>query len=427
MNAGRVGTGVGVWIGIAAALLLALAGALGEWIGFPLSAPIQGLDWDSADPAWLRRYPAAPFLLLLTAAPGALLLNGRRIGTWLLAVSGAALLAVPAGILLFDPTWLYRSVEDSSQFDALYYFANTFLDVPNADYAPQLRHADAFQYLPDRAWIAGALLAWGWGLCLLAWVAVVLLLRRARLLPSLKGLVPPLALAGLAALVAGAPALMADFRYRQADQRLALGDYRGALASYTAALDHDPVLGYSKVFLINAARTYYQKDGSTSPFVGVWLADSQRTLGFETRKAGLTAAAAAADDSPLGLALGRLARRQTAELWVAQGLAYLKRGDPGAAAFGFRKALNEYRDWRHARWFFARALLDLKNFDESEQLLDELATTVHNPSVRANVYNALGDAAAGAGEQAKARKAYATAYSLDSKENLWAMKGLSGS
>lgn len=418
----------GLALGVAAFALAAGLGATAPWIGFPLGAPVRGLDWDSAAPLLLQRLPALPVLLLLAAALGAMLCGARRVGACLLGLGVAAWLAVPQMAWLLDATWLLRYADEAYQRNSLQFFLHSFVTVPNTGIDRFLTRADAFQYLTDRAQVVMAMLAWGWYFCGLAVLAIALLLHRAGRLPGLAFCAPVITVPVLL-LAAGAPVLRAEFHYRQADQRLALGDHAGALEAYAAALADDPVLGRSPTFVLNVAQAAYQKDGQANPSAQLYrtLASSAGARSLQAGKLQLAAARATlVDTSLLGEALAAMARRTEAELWLKQGMMQYQRGALELAALGFRQALAEYPGWQHARFCLARILTEQKAFDAGALLLQALATDIHDPSTRANVYNALGDLEAAAGRPQQARSAYAAAYALDAEGNLWAVKGLSG-
>jgi len=406
--------------------LITLAGVSAEWIHFPLSAPVKGLDWLGTDTALLRRFPAAAFATTLVSALILLARGKERAGTWVLAIAAATLFAVPAYALFLDSTWLQKYVEDAIQHSSIRGFVQNFIEVPNTSTDIYSTDAGIFEYLPDRLRIAVAMLGWGWDLAAIGSVAIVSILLRRRWLSSWRTFARRLAM--LCALLAatGVGAIAGDFRYRQADQRLALGNYAAALDSYAAALRNDSTLGISDVFLLKFSKAYYENEGAAHPYAQIYLASVEALTNPEGAKARLAAVAAAGPDSPVGAPFARMAQRKEAELWIRQALMHYKQGRMSNAALGFRHVLAGGYDGRQVRFYLARALFQLREFHESARLYQDLAVMTYNPSIKADVYNALGDAYAAAGDQIKAREAYGTAYSLDDKGNLWAVKGLSG-
>ena len=402
------------------------AGAQGVWIHYPLSLPVQGLGWHSLDPSWWRRFAAAPFLISLIAATFLLSSGKTRSGSLFLAASSIAILAIPTIALLGDSTWLNTYVEDGSQYDRLQFLIPFLGGIPSTNFDPYLNSPDKFQYLPDRARIVMSMLGWGWSVSLIGLIAFVLLLRRLGWLPSLR-LVFISSVIGVLLIGVMLPnTLRADLIYRRGDQLLELGNYKSALQAYSDAIELDPQLANSSIYLHNVAKAYYQLLGANDPRAYLYMADMGTAVGREGAKALLITSAAGDDGSALGKALNRMARRRVADLWINEGIRACKHGDFGAAALGLRRVLAENDNWRHARYFLARVLGELHEFGEAERQLDELLSTVSNNSIKAAIYSALGDVKAAAGDVAEARKYYALSYSFDKTGNLWAIKGLGG-
>lgn len=403
-----------------------LVGAQGIWVQFPISAAVHGLDWNGADPAWWRRYSALPFVLCMGLALALLFSTLERYGAWLLAATIATLFAVPLTALLLDPIWVERYVNDGIERDRLQFLITFLGGIPNTNFNPFLTSADGYQYLPDRLRIVGNLLGWGWTLCLFSALGIVLVMRRLERIRSLRAVLLPAA-AGIAlTALLGSSVLMADLRYRQADQRLARGDYRGALEAYAAAIENDPLLGQSRLFLGNVAKTYYQIGGSGDPRGQLYAYQNLGAADQESAKARLSASAAYDDGTALGKALARMARRREAELWVNQGMEAYRNADLGSAAASLRQVLTKHEDRSYVRFFLARVLSRLREFDEAGRHLQHLLTTTHDIAFKATIHNALGDVHAAAGRLEQARAQYAQGYALDRTGNLWAVKGLGG-
>lgn len=401
-------------------------GVFGVWIRFPLSAPIHGLEWQSADPAWWRRFAALPFLLCLIPSMGALFLGYRRLGSLLLAAAIVALIAVPSLGCLVDTQWFERYVNDGIEQGRFQFLISFLGGIPSANFNPFMSQADGYQYLPDRVRILANMLGWGWTICLAAVAGLIFVLRRLERLMSLGEVLKP-AIVGIVLLaVAGSNVLLADLRYRQGDQRLSVGDYRGALAAYTAALDGDPLLGQSRVFLYNVSRVYYQLGGADDPRGQLYVDQNFTAEAQEIAKALLIISAAHNDGTALGAALARMARRREAELWISQSMRAYRNHDLGSSAIGLRRVLATHDNWRYVHFFLGRVLGQLREFDEAERQLNNLLKTVQNRSLEAAIYNALGDVHAAAGKLEQARGDYAKAYALDKTGNLWAIRGLGG-
>ena len=411
------------WI-LGALVCIMVLGAQGVWIHYPLSLPVHGLDWHGTDPAVWRRFAAAPFLLLLTMAL-VLLLSGRpRSGQVLLALAIVFLLAVPGLAWLLDPAWLINYIQDGVQYDKFQFYIPLSGGIPSTSFDPFLSSPDKFQYLPDRARIIMDMLGWGWSVCLLGVSALVLLLHRSAKIFSLRSMAWSVVGGVMVIGLLGFNTLRAEFNYRTGDQRLGLGDYAGALQAYKLAIERDPLLARSPVYLYNVAKAYYQLAGANDPR-GQLYADTVVKTNQERAKALLAISATHPDDSTLGQALSRMAYRKEAELWLSQSVRAYKNGALGTAVFGLRRVLAAHES-PSTRFFLARVLGQLREFGEAQQQLQQLLPVVHNTSVQAAIYNALGDVHAAAGRLEQARLAYAQSYKLDKSGNLWAIKGLGG-
>ncbi|MDO8412569.1 MAG: hypothetical protein Q7S51_02140 [Gallionellaceae bacterium] len=412
------------WILMIAVVCILAVGAQGVWISYPLSLPIPGLDWQGVGPAGWRRFLAAPFLFFLASALLLLLLGRQRSASWALVMACVSLLAVPGVAWLLDATWLNRYIEEGVQYDKFQFYIPLSGGIPSTSFDPYLNSPDKYQYLPDRARIIVDILGWGWSVCVLGMLALLGLLRRAGKISSLHNIFWPV-LGGVVVIgLMGMNTLRADLNYRTGDQRLGLGDYTGALKAYTLAINCDPVLASSPVYLQNVAKAYYQLRGADDPR-GQLYADALSKVNQERAKALLAFSAASPDDSALGRALSKMAERKEAELWVNQSVRAYKNGDLGTAVFGLRRVLAA-KDSPSTRFFLARVLGQLREFDEAERQLKQLLSGIQNASVQAAIYNALGDVHAAAGHLEQARTDYAMSYKLDKSGNLWAIKGLGG-
>lgn len=414
------------WIVLAFLVLGVVAGAHGTWIHYPLSSPIRGLDWRSLDPSWWRSFAAAPFIICMFSAVYFLLSNNVRIGSVFLAAAAVAILAIPEYILLGDSFWFKTYIDDGLQHDKFQFLIPFLGGTPSTNFDPYLNSPDKFQYLPDRARIVMAMLGWGWIVSLIGLLALMMLLRRLGKLPSLRRV---LLASGAGVLLIGmifSGALRADLAYRKGDQQLELGNYGSALKAYARAIELDPQLANSSVYLHNVSKAYYQTGGANDPRAYLYMADVVTAVGQEGAKALLATTTTTNDGSELGRALNRMALRRISELWINEGVRAYKHGDFGTVTLGLRRVLSQHQDWRHARFFLARVLGELRQFDDAASQLNDLLPTINNNSIKAAIYSALGDVHAAAGHVAEARRHYVMSYSLDKSSNLWAIKGLGG-
>jgi hypothetical protein len=381
---------------------------------------------------FLHRLAAAPFLVLFAAALVAVAFGWSFAGALLIGGAIAALLAFPLCLMLFDPAAIHAFVQDSVEETGVQYFLSQFVQTPNIAVTEPATDANTYLYLGGRAGIAFRIIGWGWVLCVAGVLVVVALLRRGTLLAGAGAMLPSLLAGAFALVIVGMPALVADIRFRQGDHALDRGEYARAIDDYTSALAFDAALGDSETFMTNVARAYYEQSGNSNPYGQIFVVNSEPDVsktdpGLEQKQAlMIDAIAGARKGTAMADALQRMSVRTDAELWIDQALVDYGKKNYGAAVVELRHALSDCPDWRQSKFFLGYTLAQMHDFDGSAQLFHELAPTVQNPWMLANVYNGLGDAYAGAGEPGRARAAYAQAFDLDDKWDFWAMKGISG-
>jgi hypothetical protein len=419
------------WPIVLGALILA-GGIAGDWLRFPVSPPVGGLSipvMQGIDGSTLVRTTylvAAPFSVLL--AVGLLLLPwARSKGTLVIGASVAVLALVPGYLVFQDSVWLHQYVEDSTQNGEIHRYMKSTVAAGNSGYVFYIRNAPEFEYLADRANIVMGMLGIGWMLAAIGSVVLITGLRSVGWFSSPRDFARSAAMVfvfGVAIL--GAAPLIGELRHRQGDAYLARGSYDDAIKAYTSALMLDPVLGHSQVFLVKVSRAYYQREGGEYLLAQPYLAWSEAIQSPESSKVRLRSLSASSVDSPFTESLQRMSARMEAEIWLRQGLSTHLAGKPASAVDNYRRVLRAFPEWRETKFYLARALLELHEYDESVRLCGQLAESIGNPSLKADMYSAMGDAYSAWGKEDLARAAYANANTIDNSGNLWATRGLSG-
>ena len=405
---------------------IVIVSAHGVWIDYPISAVVRGLNWQLDNVVLWHNLLALPYLLLLTLALIFILFGWKKTGSLLLATSLLALLSVPISILLFDSSWLKSYIEDVTQYEQLQFIVRFTGGIPNAEFGSYLKGIDDFHYLTDRFLITLNMLGWGWIVCFISSGFLVWLLYQKNRLHSLAMIFWPLLIGVVITAIIGSKILRADFQYRAADQSLGLGDYNGALDHYSQALQQDPSLGESRTYMNNVSKAYYQLGGSTDARGQLYLANNSSNLTLDSINALLVASKMSNDGSLLSTALSNMARRAEAEHLIKKSLRAYKFSDLGTASITIQRVLQTHPEWRHARYFKAHVLGQLHEYNTADQELSDLLLSVHKNTVKAILYNALGDIQSASGNIDRARDYYSQSYKLDKTNNLWAIKGLGG-
>lgn len=419
------------WLIVLGAVILT-GGIAGDWLRFPVSSPVEGIGMPVMQAAGGGTPPLTAYLLVAPfcalMAVGALLLPwSRRHGTLAIGAAVAALALVPAYFILQDSFWLLRYVEDSTQNGEIHRFMKSTVASGNSGYVFYIRNAPEFEYLSDRANIVRGMIGIGWLITVIGAVATCIGLHKYGRLSSLRDFKRSAALAFIAGIaILGAAPLIGELRHRQGDAMLARGNYDDAIEAYSTALMLDPVLGHSRMFLVKVSRAYYQREGGEYLLAQPFLAWSEAVPSPESAKVRLRSLSLSPVASPFTEPLRRMSVRMEEEIWLRQGLSAHLAGKPASAVDNYRRVLRAFPEWREARFYLARALLELREFDESVKLCGQLADSIGNPSLQADMKSAMGDAYSAWGKEDLARAAYTDANTIDQSGNLWAMRGLSG-
>ncbi len=416
-------------------LVLALAGGLTEWLSFPLSEPVKGLDVRIQEISLLGNLVAVPFfpgilyLLFLSLSVASLVLRWRVASAPALLLSLLVLLYFPVHVLFGDQQWVPAYVDDSTQRSDLQRFFDTHF-LKNKGTEPSMAYIPSYQYLADRAYLVWLMLGWGWMLAFIGTLLLVVQLQRMNwLLSSWVALafLSVLVLAGLFALV-GFSGLRGDIFHHRGDVHLAAGAYRSALNTYAAALRHDRALFRSGPFLLKVSNAHYQRFGEENPYGQVYLAAAEiEQRKFEEAELRLTLLKSTAlDGSAFKEAIKDYASRLRVQNYVNRGSLLYTRGEVVEAIRYYQAALAEDPALINARFFLAVALMDLRQYEEGITLLQGLLDDVYHTSVKADFYSTIGDCYQRMGDGMAAREAYSKSYELDNKDNFRALKALAG-
>lgn len=418
------------------AMGLLLAGAQGPWLDFPLTASIYPKDLAFSLPH-LGQASCWSLLLGFTLLAGVGWLFGLR----LLMLSGGFGVVVLLSYFLSSWTeneqWLSRFLTESEQRDALQAFISHYY-WPNLNPEPTTTLKSDFEYLSDQLLVFWYAAGWGWGLCV---IGVILLLLENLISTVVAGLAS-VAIMLLGVLSLGVilyPGFSAELNHRRGDELLGSGRPRAALAAFETTLRLNPALKYSDSFLKKSSRAYYQLEGENSLLGGLYLT-SFRTRWVTGEVLNLPAEQhldkstqiladvihAAYQGSALEMAILSQAFRVYSKFLVEQGLDAYAEGNLPHSLELFEAALRHDRKQVHAGFFLAHVQRELDLTGDSVATLQQIIDQVQHESLRADMLCTIGDAYARGDKPLQAREAYLKCLDTDSLFNFRAVLDLGG-
>lgn len=410
-------------------LLMALAGAAGKWVSFPMTAPVKAGQIAAGG---LPLSFGALFALFLFA--GALCgLFARRTALVLLVAALVLLLRLPLEIATRHPEWLQALLEQGAERMALSQFLLENFAM-NLSPEPTFVALDRIDGSNDQLVAAWRLLSWPWFLSLGAGFGLLCTLHSG---PAGGG---RLRWTAGAAVILGAAALappllslsQAQAVRERGDQLLVGGRGTEAVAAYREAYARNPGLLSSRSFWVMAAAAQAQAAHGRHPYAPLVPA-----LALALRRTPLddaeTYAAAARTLANPGLpppadafdaAIQATVESLERDYLVKQALLELdagKRIDYLVALLRSRPQASSA-----ARFYLADAWVKQGGYAEAVALLRELDTSVTHPTVRADVLCTIGDVLTAQGRLVEARESYIACKDLDELTNYRVTKALGG-
>jgi tetratricopeptide (TPR) repeat protein len=417
---------------LAFGLLLAIVGSVAQWVSFPLALPVSGLALPFV--AGAAHVPSllsqGTVLAVLAALAAGFVLLGQR--TWaaacLVAGTGIAAYAV-AYIAFVEPSYVATYVQDSIQRSSLQRFLNAYFWA-NKDVEPSLTYLPSYAYLNQRLEIVWHCLGWGWMMAVIGLSLAVGVLYRTATKSAVKLWLPvsSAAVVLFVGIASGLSPVAADYYQRRGDAELSAGAYERALGSFERALRLDASLGFSEPFMTKVSKVYYQLGGSLDPYAQLHLAMLEIPR-FQYEKAEFRLGQVRESSLPESVFKGpmiRFVEAKRADALLSKALIRYKQANLPEAAAAFEQALRITPHALHLQFFAARVYFDTRDYVRAARLIEDIVPRISSASVQADLYSTLGDAYLYAGDQKRAREAYFTSFSLDSKGNYRAVKALSG-
>ncbi len=420
--------------------LLAFFGVQGDWLTFPLTAPLRGSQM-----IWIfdngQILPIGPIFLILLGG-GVILLLLRQF------VSSTVLLCAALTILLLQPwyggfiqlNWLAEYIAQSQEKEELYYFTQSYF-IPNLNPEPTFRPIKQFEFFIDQANIAFAMLGSGWYLVFLGNLGLLGILFYCWRFP-LKLLVALLLIISLWTMPVQRTAsrlLQADSAQQRGNQLLVNGQAQFALQQYAKALAHNQALSFSAPFLIKASEAYAVMSEGHHPLGKVaeaWRLIQQKAL-FKLHVKKYTFYHEAQSllneltiwhqpSTNLEQSLYELGQHLSVRLWRYEGLTAFAQNNLNHALQAFQQAASK-DDNPATQFYLASTYMKLGKAQFALSILPFLAGQIAHPDVAADIYCTIGDAYTQEKNFEAARKAYTTCQKLDNIKNYRALKALSGS
>lgn len=424
----RFPTITGAWVLGALLLLVAVMTARAPWIAFPLTLPVRATEINLPG---VSLQAGMLFTVLLLA--GVVLARWSRASAVLLV---AAALAVALKVPLHaaqQPDWLQDYLVQTtdrlqmSQFLVDHYTLNLSPE-------PALAPVDRIDGTDDqirlgilmlaRPWYVSTLCALGLLLVLVwrwqpaqpgVWLAAVLAIGAAALLPDLKALE------------------RAQAQADDGERLLAAGDGRGALAAFRSAYELNPGLQASRPFWSRVTMAQTQLSSGRDPLaallVSPWALWLQRPAPevaslYADAVRQLDAAPVTPSRQPLEAGLRRATAELRSDLQVRQAL-QLRAAGQLSSSFSVLSQV-DLAPTRLARFYLADATMRQGGWLQAVGLLKELDARIAHPTVRADIACTMGDSLTGAGQLAEARRAYLACKELDELTNYRLTQALGG-
>ena len=415
---------------------LLLAGALGPWLDFPLSASLYPKDLLVHWPE-LGMISVKTMLLLIGLLAGVAWLSGIRLLMLIASLAAAMVLLYFVYSWLSNDQWLPRYLSESEQREAVQAFLSQYY-WPNLNPEPTVTLETDYEYLPDQLRVFWYSSGWGFGFCMLG---LILLLLDYLMVTPAKGLASMtiVLLLGTTVLVLFFPLLNAEFKQRQGDELLGSGRIRDAISTYETTLRMNPLLQDSKRFLLKASRAYYQLEGENSLLGGYYLASSRTRwvigspLSEATRQdleqsAKILTNVLQSDyrGTLLETAILHQSIEEYHKILIEQGLDAYAEAQPSRSLSLFQEALHGDKKQLHAGFFLAHVQRELGLVPDAVTTLGEMLKLVDHDTIRADLLCTLGDTYSRGQQPLMARKAYTECLKADSLYNFRAVFDLGG-
>lgn len=414
------------YVGCTLALLWIPVLLFANWVGFPLSNQLSGLEFSIFAYAsghihpTLASHGAIAALLLLVAADGFRRERWKQIyymGAGLLLLIFSSLLQVAFS----QPHLLMDLAEEADWLTAANQFVPRYLPV-NVGPEPTVWPLLYFDTLADRLFSGWYFMGLGWYLGLIG--AITLIVVGVRNMDSASRR------RAAAAIGAGILILALGFSVRPL-----LGEHTLTAALRAQAEGHpgEAKQLYRKAMRIDGWNALdlelYERIGSIDAALGRNATPEYRIYNAETmveREQWLPALTEYEVLASTGGPLGATAAQRAANLWTEYGLQLYQDGAFGAAVNAWQRALIHRPSMWLAAFYLSRAYFAVGRYQEAVSLGSACLDRVSDPVFLANLYSNVGDAHTRQGDLARGHLQYSFSYYWDYVLNTRGLCSLAG-
>lgn len=417
--------------------LLAVIGGFSAWLNLPLFGLSSSLVGELASYSEMANLFRWLFLITILLSAVSSMLQYRLISVQITFVSLSIIVCFIFYGLFQDHQLVVNYMVQSEERIALQGFISKhyWLNI-NPDHTVTL--ISEYEFLWERLLLNWNIIGIG---CKTALFGTIILLFRnvmnARLPASVFVVSAALFIGGM--LMVFTPLVSANFIHNQGDTLLNTGRHRQALEAYDEALRLDPMLEYSSPFLIKASRAYYRLEGEGTVFGGLYLLHTAaREIGGRRVKPELLEKLNQArltvdnivlpddNDTSMQVAVMKQLKKESASVWVRQGLLEYKSDLYTQSLSSFQQALKGDGSNAHVKFFIAHVLAKLNRHSDSLALLKSGLLSVWSKQLRADFLCTIGDVYGQLDKPLLAREAYTSCHDLDTVYNYRAVLSLGG-
>jgi tetratricopeptide (TPR) repeat protein len=336
-------------------------------------------------------------------------------------VAGLGLVGfAPLYLALMDPA-LWDLVDENAQAANIMQFSRHYLP-GNYGLQPSFQADLVTQTLIERLATAFYFMSWGWWLCVVGALALLIDAVRSRG----RQIVSWVAIAAIVVVIAQGMALcqgvVAQYLQERGDRAMAIGRYAQAIKRYGRAQRWSPQLAKSERVYLRLGEAYYHLEMLSHPsarfFVG-YRYFQQRDLQAALAEYLLAAPHA----SPC---LTEVIEKRMAWTHTTRGVAYYRKGEVGPAAGEWERALVYDPAQVQAVYFLSKAYFDQSRYAQSLTMSRLILARSQNRLLNADVQANIGDSYWKLEDFSNARQAYEASMRLDSYANFRIFKSLGG-
>lgn len=408
------------------AILLLAFSFLAPWVQFPLSIPINGVEYFYIMDSEIQSIFYYVVLVILGVV-GYVYSEYRRLykyNVFFIAISASLLLMVPAYLASRESSFILNYIQDTEDFRQIQRFFRVYF-IPNKGSSLDLLSTDAFDTISSRLVSVFTILSWGWFLgagCAL--VLFVYSAYRTTFFVLFFSLFIVLAPAGL---IFGSTLMSMGYSFN-AQRHLAQMDVTKSYGEMITAFRLDPLLKHSEKSTYFFSKLSYQIYGEDSASSVLYRAKQlelggkrkqSMTLLFETLRNDK-------EDEYFSF-IETQAEKQFVSLIIKVASRYYRQGFFDQALAVVNEGLTLLPSNRSLRMQKIYAYMKLGLTQDCLSVVSSVRKNIHTQYLQADFLSTIGECYLLDGQIANARSAFQQSLELDSTRNIRAIRGLSGS